>query len=379
MRVISDRPMRILWLNHRDTTHPRAGGAERTIVELSKRFHDMGNEITLLTSGYGNFRHEESTDFMSIYRFRGNISPHLVSSSFLHRDYDVVIDDLAHAVPWFSEWLGHVPGLVFFRHLHARSLSGQVPMPMEIAIRLIEREYHLIYRKWPFVTESETGVKDLQGLRIRGDRIYRIPPGVDTTKFRPVPKTLFPSIVFTGRFMAYKRPDHAIEAMKIVNKSSPEAKLTMIGEGPLLEEMKMLAAKNGLADVIQFTGKVTDDRMAYLVGSAWVNLHTSTTEGWGYSIMEASACGVPTVGYRVPGVAESVQDKMNGSLVRDGNIESLARGILSVIGEPGRMRVSSREYAEGFSWRKTAEKWDALLRFVIHRDGEDRSNGLRPT
>ena len=44
--------MNVLWLNHRDIKHPRAGGAERTIMELSKRLYPKNIHLTLVTGGY---------------------------------------------------------------------------------------------------------------------------------------------------------------------------------------------------------------------------------------------------------------------------------------------------------------------------------------
>jgi glycosyltransferase involved in cell wall biosynthesis len=356
--------VRILWFNHRDLTHPRAGGAERTCEELSKGFSRLGDHTTLVTGGFNGKNYVEQHDRTTIVRYKGYIGPHLAVPSYLDKNYDVVVDDLGHVVPWFSERLGNIPGVVFFRHLHARTLRGQVPLLAELALKFIERGYPTIYRKWPFVTESDRAVNDLIRLGIKSDRIQKINPGVDIHRFRPGKKTANPTITLLGRLMDYKRPDHVIRAMKKVITHFPDATLTVIGDGPSLGPTRRLVEALGLEKSVLFTGRVSDLEVASNLASSWVNVHAATAEGWGYSIMEASASGVPTVAYNVPGVSEAIQNGKNGILVHDGNVDALAEGLISIVDRPRDLYVTSRKYAEGFDWDITAIKWRTFLKRV---------------
>ncbi len=356
--------VRILWFNHRDLTHPRAGGAERTCEELSKGFSRLGDHTTLVTGGYNEATREELRDRATVERYKGNIGVHLAVPHYLRQNYDVVVDDLAHAVPWFSETLGTIPGVAFFHHLHARTLRGQVPLPAEIALRFIEKNYSRIYRKWPFVTESNRAADDLVQLGIPLDRIQKINPGVDTQRFRPGNKTANPSIVLLGRLMDYKRPDHVVRAMAKVVKRFPDASMTVVGDGPRLDHTRTIVKNLGIEESVLFAGRVPDTGVANILASSWVNVHAATSEGWGFSIMEASASGVPTVAYNVPGVSEAVQAGKNGILVQDGNIDALAEGLISIVDSPRDLCVTSRKYAEGFDWDITATKWRTFLKRV---------------
>ena len=356
--------MKVLWFNHRDSLHSRAGGAERTILELSKKFDRIGIQITLVTGGTRKGEPVSKLENLDINRFRGNMGPHFAHPHFLKGDYDVVVDDLAHVVPWFSETVGSIPGTVFFRHLHARSLKGQVSRPLELSLGLIERNYGKIYKTWPFVTESNTGVSDLEKIGINQQRVVQIEPGVDTDKFRPGEKTDFPSIVFIGRMMEYKRPDHAVIAMKGVISHFPDAKLFVIGDGPFLDYVRNLVSSLKLGSNVEILGKVSDQELVRVLSASWVNIHTSITEGWGYSIMEASACGVPTVAYKVPGVVDAIDPSKNGYLVQDGDVGELGKAIISQLSSPESMVASSRHYAELHTWEKSAIKWSQHLNNV---------------
>ena len=123
--------MRILWLAHRDPLNPRAGGAERTIYEVCTRLVKKGHQITLLTGGWKGCRQIDDVQGFKIYRFGKSIGPHLALPIFLLKNrYDVIVNDLGHAVPWFSPTILNKNNIVFFRHLHARSLPGQVNPPL---------------------------------------------------------------------------------------------------------------------------------------------------------------------------------------------------------------------------------------------------------
>ena len=91
---------------------------------------------------------------------------------------------------------------------------------------------------------------------------------------------------------------------------------------------------------------------------------TSPKEGWGISIMEAAACGTPTVASRSPGLRDAVLDGRTGILVPHGDTAELADALAELLGNPGlrrRMGLAARTFAEGFDWGASARKMEALL------------------
>ena len=223
--------LKILWMNHRCIRNPNTGGAERTIFEVGKRLVARGHEVDLLTGSWRNAPRHEIIDGIKIHRYGNRVLPHLVQPFYLkyHNDADIVVDDMAHAAPWFSPWFSSKPGIVFFRHLHARTLKGQVSPYMALMLSFLERHYSLIYQSWPFVTESSTSERDLLTLGIGQGRITRIPPGVDTDLFKPGTKTDEPSIIYFGRMRPYKRPEHDLVALKLLQDRGLNVHLTMVG------------------------------------------------------------------------------------------------------------------------------------------------------
>ena len=353
----------ILWVAHRDPHNPKAGGAERTIYELCTRLVKNGHKVTLLTGGWKGCGHIENISGLTVYRYGKNLGPHFALPVFLLRNrYDFIVNDLGHAVPWFSSALLSKSNIVFFRHLHSRSLPGQVNGFLSKLITSIERCYFIPYHSSTFVTESKTSENDLVRLGINDRRIFKIPPGVDRDLFHPKVKTAYPSIVYFGGMRKYKRPQECIFLLKNLNREFENVRLTVIGSGPEEKRVRELAGRMNLLEMITFKGRISEMELSDIVASSWLNVHTSVTEGWGLSILEASAAGTPTVAYDVPGVADAVEDGINGIKVRDGDREALTKAALSILRDPEKWWLSSLEVAKKYSWDITAARWEKLMK-----------------
>ncbi len=358
--------MKILWLAHRDPLNPKGGGAEKTLYEVSKRLVSSGHDITLLTTSWKGCKQHEILDGLKIIRFKTIFVTHAaVPFIIIKYKFDVVINDLGHLVPWISPTIFSSRNIIFFRHLHNRSLPGQVASLLVPILSALEKTYSLIYRRGQFVTESSTSILDLEHLGIKADRISKIEPGVDSRIFHVSIKTNYPSIVYFGGMRRYKRPDESLFALKTLRNAVPSLRMSIVGEGPEYHKVIRRAKELGVIEIVNFTGRLEVVELAKLVSRSWLNIHTSMTEGWGLSIIEAAACGTPTVAYNVPGVVDVVEDGLNGIKVKDGDRDALADAVLKILSNPAHWWSSSRKVAEKYSWEKAAIKWEKLLKEVV--------------
>lgn len=351
--------MRILWFNHRDIKHPLAGGAERTIHEVGKRLAMKGHEVHLASVNPGNLPPNEVIDGVMVHRASGNFAAHLLVPFIIRKvKPDFIVDSLAHVVPWFSPFFTRAKVIVFFFHLHARSLPGQVSTPTAKILTLLERIYPLIYARNSFVTELSTGVEDLTSLGISPSHIIKIPLGVDTKLIKPRRKTNNPSLIYFGGMKDYKRPWFAIEVLKMLPQSN-EVTLTVVGDGKILEKMKEMSNGYGLDKRVRFTGRIPDSELADIVAASWANLHFSTAEGFGLSILEAAAAGTPTVALDAPGVSEVVNGFGLGKTVED--LGEFPKALCDILN--GNRSWSERVNATAalFSWEECTEKWENVF------------------
>jgi glycosyltransferase involved in cell wall biosynthesis len=102
----------------------------------------------------------------------------------------------------------------------------------------------------------------------------------------------------------------------------------------------------GLADVIEFTGRKSNAEVLEILRRAKVFFHASSREGFPVVMVEAMACGLPVVAYRIPGVVDALQDRVTGVLVTERDTVAHAaacRRLLEEASERERLATSGRK------------------------------------
>jgi glycosyltransferase involved in cell wall biosynthesis len=147
--------------------------------------------------------------------------------------------------------------------------------------------------------------------------------------------------------------------------------LHVVGRGPQEAELRAQASARGLDDLVFLHGYLPEYDKIALVARARLHLSTSRGEGWGLSVTEAAALGVPTVAFDVDGLRDAVRDGVTGWLVPDG--ESFADTVeraLKELSDPGRraeVASACRDWAARFDWARSAERMAALLDAAVRR------------
>lgn len=166
-----------------------------------------------------------------------------------------------------------------------------------------------------------------------------------------------------------KRLDVLIDAAPLVFERLPEARLAIVGEGPLQEELHARAAALGLDRDERFTFLPFSAPAARHLRALDVFVLSSGWEGLPISILEALACGVPQVATDVGGTSEAVADGHTGLLVPAHDAPALAAAIAALLADRPRrdaMAVASRaRHAQRFGIDRmvaeTAELYDDVL------------------
>jgi len=338
--------MRILWINHRDPKHPQAGGAEVRLYEIGRRLVRMGHEVTVLCEKIDGLPGKEVLKGIEIRRIGGKASIHLLAPLYVKKhghEYDVIIDDIAHAVPWYSPLVTRKPVVAQIHHVHQDVVYIELSKPLAWIVSRAEKTVAKVYKHFIAVSQS-TKEELVKRFGVDPDRIAVVPNGVDLEKYKPGPKDPKPTILWVGRIKKYKNLDHLLKAYKVVKQEIPDAQLIIIGTGEQEQKMKELARELELRDVY-FLGKVSEKEKIRWMQSAWIVVSTSIIEGWGMVITEAAACRTPPITYSVPGLRDSVKDTETGILVEPGNIEKLAKAITHLLTDHGlRNRLAEKAY-----------------------------------
>ena len=353
--------LNILWFNHRDPKHPFAGGAEVRIHEIGKRLVQNGHSIKLICERWPGSKKTEFLDGIEVIRTGNKYTIHLEVPFIVNRfNSNIIIDDMAHALPWESQLFTHKTVIGQVHHVHQNVLDFELN-PI-VAKTLILSERAIKYYKSVIVV-SESTKKALIDLGVCKNRVRVIPNGVDIDFYKPMAKSSSPTILWVGRVKRYKRVEHVLLAFSIIEKQLPDAKLIIVGNGDYLENIKSLATKLRLKNVF-FPGFVEEKKKASLMASSWVIVSSSFVEGWGMTIIESAACGTPAVAYDVAGLRDSVSNNETGLLVSDGNVTALAQNLLRVL-QDEQLRVklgnNALDRTKQFSWDKVAQEFSDFL------------------
>jgi glycosyltransferase involved in cell wall biosynthesis len=176
-----------------------------------------------------------------------------------------------------------------------------MPFPVSFFGRhLLEPWWLRAYRNVPALTVSESSAESLR--RYHGWRdLTVVPEGYTPHPISEVAKEPEPTAIFVGRLVAMKRPEDAIEAIRLVAERVPQARLWIVGDGPMLERLWADAPAQA-----EFLGRLERDELLARLARAHVLVATAVREGWGLTVSEAAACGTPSIGYAVPGLLDSI-------------------------------------------------------------------------
>jgi len=120
-------------------------------------------------------------------------------------------------------------------------------------------------------------------------------------------------------------------------KLLPGLPLRVIGEGPLLPQLQRQAVEGGLENVV-FSGYLSGESLKAAMRSARLAVVPSEWyEVFGQSAIEALALGKPVIAARTGGLAEVVEDGVDGRLFTPGNANELAEAIAGAVAHPARL------------------------------------------
>jgi alpha-1,6-mannosyltransferase len=270
------------------------------------------------------------------------------------------------SIGWLARWARRrgVP-LVLFSHERIDAiLRSRVPgfVPLSAAANVVNRRLAGLVDQ--IVVTSRFSAAEFE--RVGAHHVARVPLGVDLTTFRPAPAAAVDAapvrLVTVSRLSREKRPELAVDALRVLADSGIDAHLVVVGDGPLQDRLRQRAA--GLP--VTFTGHVSDRRrLAALVSTADVALSPSPAETFGLATLEALACGVPAVVPAQGAAAELVTDPGSGR-VTDGTPDGLADGVRSLLALPAAHRRSAaRAAAQRYPWSATVAGLVSLYRTLV--------------
>ena len=229
------------------------------------------------------------------------------------------------------------------------------------------------------------------GLNLQRTRIEVVPLGTDSAMFRPGLDTgpvrrrygldQRRWLISVARLTRHKGIDVAIRVVADLVSEFPDLGYLVVGSGEELSTLQQLASSFGIADRVRFLTDVPDADLPALYNCAELYLGLSRlmgqrVEGFGISMVEASACGIPVLAGRAGGVPDAVRDGETGLLVEAdqvGAVSHLLRRLLQDRQLAVRLGAAGREAVERYY------NWDRVAADLARIGSECRKPiGIRP-
>ena len=157
-------------------------------------------------------------------------------------------------------------------------------------------------------------------------------------------------LVHCGRLSVEKRADRSVDALAALCDAGVEARLVVVGDGPLRARLQRQAARLP----VDFTGFISDRRsVAELLASADVALAPGPHETFGLAALESLACGTPAVVSRTSALGEIIT--ADSGALADNNPTAIAEAVTAIVSRPEEQRrAAARRRAEMFTWQRAA-------------------------
>lgn len=362
------------------------GGIARVVYELSKKLSYEGHDVSVITYREGNSPYYEVEDSgVKVYRVDNtNINSLDFTSWVLQLNFSMIECankliqkekfDVIHAHDWLTAFTGktlkqsfNIP-LIATIHATEYGRNGGIHTKEQKYINDIE---------WMLTYEAQKIIVNSNFMKSESSRIFNadldkidvIPNGIDLDKFDNFTKDLDfrrryakdnEKIILTmGRMVNEKGIQHLICAMpKILNEYN-DAKLVVAGKGPMLEELKDIAYRIGIAHKVYFTGYLSGDDVQKMYKNVDVAVFPSTYEPFGIVALESMLAGIPTVVSDVGGLDEIVKHGLTGLKSYAGNSNSIADSVLAILKDNNLAEKLSKngqnEVLNNYSWEQIAE------------------------
>lgn len=367
------------------------GGAQKVLLDQALWFHEHGHKVTVIflydkEGLQAKWQAASPFPIISLGAFQGrgkgirNIPPLMKGLfslwKFLRSEKVDIIETFTHdssmvALP--IAWLARVPVRIATHHgviegvSHWRESVHAWMVNHNIAQKLVavsKKMYHASLREGVHPERIVTILNGIRPLPIenRSRLEVRKEAGMDVNDA---------VLISVGRLVYAKAHEVIIASMPAVLKEFPNAKVEIVGEGPLRADLQSQIERLGLSNSVKLLGQ--SDDVASRLANADVFILSSRSEGLPIALLEAMSAGLPCVATKVEGVDEVLVEGEHGLVVPIENPEALAKAILQLLRDPearSRMGEAARLHvSENYTVDRMCRQYLDLMLSCLNENG----------
>ena len=346
------------------------GGGEYLFYQWSKELKKKGHEIFVIAQNLQDTKSYETIDRIKIFRVGSKISgsgtlpigigqniSYLFSSYF--KGIKVIKEhkiDLIHSnsyTPVISaQWCSNktkIPHIATVHDIYQtskkdfwKSWSSQEKtssltkcLGPYIEKKIVKTNVTL------FHTVSEQSKSDIESLGT-SKKIVIIPNGIDPSSYENG-VTSQKQVIFIGRLVFYKNLKVVIDAFSKVVTKIPDAKLVIVGDGPMKDSLVKKTESLNLQDNVVFKGNVSEQEKIKLLQQSQVLVNPSLVEGFGIVVLEGFASSKPVIVSDSKPLSDLVDDSVDGFVVSSTNSSAWAEKIVELLSNPDKVKKMGKE------------------------------------
>lgn len=221
--------------------------------------------------------------------------------------------------------------------------------PGSLGGKLLYKLANRLYEKCSLIiSPSELIKKDLIDKGI-GAPVTVVSNGIDLELFRGE-RRIFPGdeprLLHVGRLAPEKNTEEVIRAFALIKREMPHARLTVVGDGPVLTDLKREASELGIGDSVLFTGYRSRTELPQVYAEHDLFVTASAMETQGLVALEAIAAGLPAVGVNAFAIPELIQHGRNGLIAEAHHVPDIAAAAVRLLKEKSFYESASLESIE---------------------------------
>jgi glycosyltransferase involved in cell wall biosynthesis len=363
---------------------PDPGGVGYYVQNLSKKLHERGHEITVITRGPPHKTIKRVVDgidvfyvnFLPVYPFHvwvhgifvNRLLKSLESNLNIIHLHSPITPPIKTTLPVITTV--HTPMKVDARYHeifnlyslaeHAQSMTLYPPI-----------ESKLFSLSSKITAVSLAVAKELKEYGLDPNNVTVVRNGVDEKTFTPIQKNDNKKryILYTGGLKARKGLFDLIESVKYVCNLDSGEKFVICGKGPFLQKLMKKAQRMNVKDHIVFLGYIDRNKLVQTYQNATIQVIPSHYEGLPTVILEGMSCGLPVVATDIGGNNEVISTGSNGFLVPSKSPKALAEAILKLLNDHQLMKrigeAARATIEKSYTWDKIADNVEDCYESIL--------------
>jgi glycosyltransferase involved in cell wall biosynthesis len=215
--------------------------------------------------------------------------------------------------------------IIFTNHTRYDMMAqAYIPMlPEEISEGFLQAYMPSFCEAVDLVVSPSPGMEKVLRKLDVGSHIEIVPNGVELKRFiqtKPLSRADYGFsedavlLIYTGRLAPEKNLTFLLMSFAGVTQAVDNARLLLVGDGPIKEELHTLAKDLQITEAVHFTGMIPYEKMPGYLAMCDAFVTASVSETFGLVIVEAMGTGLPVIGIQSPGVGDIIEDEKTGFL-----------------------------------------------------------------